>query len=394
MLEPRSLAATLAIAALVALGPLSTDMYLPSLPELSRVFATDSGRVQLTLSLFLAGFAIAQLIYGPLSDRYGRKPVLMGGLVLFLLATIGCALAADIDTLIAFRFLQALGGSAGPVLGRAMVRDIHGPRESGRVLSHIGSAMALAPAVAPVVGGFMLVWLGWASIFWFLAVFALLAMTVLHRLIGETAPEAHRHPRSIGRILSDFGVLLRDRRYVAYTLACTFSFAGLFVFLSVSSFVVIDYFGYAPEQYGLWFMFVVSGYLSGTLIGGRLSRSLGHFRLVRGAALLCLLGGALILVPGSGHPSHLLLVMLPMMLYMLGVGIVMPQAMAGALADYPQMAGSASGLMGFIQMTSAGLLGSLAGHLHQGTPTVMVAFIAACGLACSASAWLLLRRMS
>ena len=391
MLEARSLATTLAIAALVALGPLSTDMYLPALPTLARVFAADSGQVQLTLSLFLAGFAIAQLVYGPLSDRYGRKPVLMGGLGLFLISSIACALATHIETLIAFRFLQALGGSAGPVLGRAMVRDIHGPKEAGRVLSHIGSAMALGPAVAPIVGGYLLIWLGWASIFWFLVLFSLFAIWLLHFKIGESAPEEYRHPRSLQRILSDFGLLLRDRHYLGYTLACSFSFAGLFVFLSVSSFVIIDYFGYPPERFGLWFLMVVAGYLSGTLGGGRLSRVLGHQRLVAIGSLICLASGVIMALVGFDGPEHALQLMLPMLGFMVGVGIVMPQAMAGAMADYPQIAGSASGLMGFIQMTLAGGIGVIAGHLHDGTPFVMSAMIGLCGLLCFASAWGLTR---
>jgi DHA1 family bicyclomycin/chloramphenicol resistance-like MFS transporter len=392
MLEARSLATTLAIAALVALGPLSTDMYLPALPTLARAFDTDSGRVQLTLSLFLAGFAIAQLVLGPLSDRFGRKPVLMGGLGLFLLSSIGCALASHIETLILFRFLQALGGSAGPVLGRAMVRDIHGPDEAGRILSHIGSAMALGPAVAPIVGGYLLILLGWASIFWFLALFSLFAIWLLHYRIGETAPAQSRHPRSLSRIVADFGLLLRDRHYLGYTLACSFSFAGLFVFLSVSSFVIIDYFGYPPERFGLWFLMVVTGYLTGTLGGGRLSRVLGHRKLVAAGTVICLASGTVMALVGFNEPRHALQLMLPMLGFMIGVGIVMPQSMAGALADYPRIAGSASGLMGFIQMTLAGGIGVLAGHLHDGTPAVMSGMIAVCGLLSFVSAWGLTRR--
>ena len=380
MLDSRSLAATLAIAALVALGPLATDMYLPALPTLTRVFQASESQAQLTLSLFIGGFAIAQLIYGPLSDRFGRKPVLLGGLLLFLFSSIACANATSIESLIALRFLQALGGSAGPVLGRAMVRDIHGPEDAGRVLSHIGSAMALGPAVAPLFGGYLLVWFGWTSIFWFLALFSLFASALLYFRIAESAPPEHRKPRSLSRILSDFGLLLKDRRYLGYTLACSFSFGGLFVFLSLSSFVIIDYFGYPPERFGLWFLMVVTGYLSGTLIGGRFSRNQGHRRLVRFGALLCLVSGLTMAVAGLGEPTHALMIMLPMLLFMVGVGITMPQSMAGALADYPQIAGSASGLLGFIQMTLAGGLGVLAGHGHDGTPAAMGLAIGLCGL--------------
>ncbi len=392
MLDSRSLAATLAIAALVALGPLATDMYLPALPTLTRVFQASESQAQLTLSLFIGGFAIAQLIYGPLSDRFGRKPVLLGGLFLFLLSSIACANATSIESLIALRFLQALGGSAGPVLGRAMVRDIHGPEDAGRVLSHIGSAMALGPAVAPLFGGYLLVWFGWTSIFWFLALFSLFASALLYFRIAESAPPEHRRPRSLSRILSDFGLLLKDRRYLGYTLACSFSFGGLFVFLSLSSFVIIDYFGYPPQSFGLWFLMVVTGYLSGTLFAGRASRVMGHERLVRLGSTLCLLSGLAMAWAASGSPSHALVIMTPMMLFMIGVGITMPQSMAGALTDYPHIAGSASGLLGFIQMTLAGGLGVLAGHLHDGTPTVMGLMIGLCGLICFSAVRLLVRR--
>ena len=380
MLNPTSLACTLSIALLVALGPLATDMYLPSLPGLADEFATSAGRVQLTLSLFLAGFALAQIIYGPLSDRFGRKPVLLCGLVLFVLASIVCALAQSIEMLIGARFVQALGGSAGPVLGRAIVRDIHGPRESARVLSHIGSAMALAPAFAPILGGYMSVYLGWASIFWFLSLVGLFGACLLWLAIGETAPEEHRHPKPVAVILADYMSLLRDPGYVGYTLTCTLAYAGLFAFLSGSSFVIIEYFGVSEQHFGLLFMLVVAGYISGTLTGARLSRRYDFRRLVALGSAVLLLAGAVMLAISLDRPEHVMSIVLPMMLFMHGVGLVMPQSMAGALANYPHMAGSASGLLGFIQMSSAGLVGVAVGHGYDGTPVSMALAIAVTGL--------------
>lgn len=380
MLTPTSFACTLSIALLVALGPLATDMYLPALPGLANEFSTSAGRVQLTLSLFLAGFALAQIVYGPLSDRFGRKPVLMAGLVLFVLASIACALAQSIEVLIIARFVQALGGSAGPVLGRAMVRDIHGPRESARVLSHIGSAMALAPAFAPILGGYMSVYLGWASIFWFLTGVGLFGAGLLWLAIAETAPEEHRHPKPVRVMLADYASLLRDGGYVGYTLTCTLAYSGLFAFLSGSSFVIIDYFGVSEQHFGLLFMLVVAGYISGTLTGGRLSRRFDFRRLVLAGSIVLLLAGAIMLGFALNQPRHVMSIVLPMVLFMHGVGLVMPQSMAGALADYPHMAGSASGLLGFIQMSSAGLLGIVVGHGYDGTPVAMSLAIAVTGL--------------
>ena len=380
MLNPTSFACTLSIALLVALGPLATDMYLPALPGLTDAFATSAGRVQLTLSLFLAGFALAQIIYGPLSDRFGRKPVLLCGSSLFVLASIACALAESIEMLILARFVQALGGSAGPVLGRAMVRDIHGPLESARVLSHIGSAMALAPAFAPILGGYMSVYLGWPSIFWFLGLVGLLGAALLVFAIEETAPPEHRHPRPIVTILGDYGRLLRDGGYLGYTLTCTLAYAGLFAFLSGSSFVIIEYFGVSEQHFGLLFMLVVAGYISGTLAGARLSRRYDFRRLVALGSALLLVAGGTMLAFALDRPERVMSIVLPMMVFMHGVGLVMPQSMAGALADYPHIAGSASGLLGFIQMTVAGIVGVAVGHGYDGTPVAMALAVAATGL--------------
>jgi DHA1 family bicyclomycin/chloramphenicol resistance-like MFS transporter len=380
LLKPTSLACTLSIALLVALGPLATDMYLPALPGLTGEFSTSPGRVQLTLSLFLAGFALAQIIYGPLSDRFGRKPVLLAGLALFVIASVACALAQSIEMLILARFVQALGGSAGPVLGRAMVRDIHGPRESARVLSHIGSAMALAPALAPILGGYMSVYLGWASIFWFLALVGLFGATLLLLAIEESAPEEHRHPKAVKTILGDYTRLLRDPVYLGYTLTCTLAYSGLFAFLSGSSFVIIEYFGVSEQHFGLLFLLVVVGYISGTLTGGRLSRRYDYRRLVGVGALVLLVAGGGMLAIALNQPGQVMSIVLPMMLFMHGVGLVMPQSMAGALANYPHMAGSASGLLGFTQMTVAGLVGVAVGHGYDGSPVAMALAIAVTGM--------------
>ncbi len=379
MFNPRSLATTLSIAVMVALGPLSTDMYLPALPGIAVELMADTGEVQLTLSFFLVGFACAQLVYGPLSDRFGRKPVLLASLILFLISSMACALVTDIHSLIVFRFLQALGGSAGPVLGRAMVRDIHGTKNSGKVLSHIGSAMALAPAIAPIAGGYMTVYWGWSSIFWFLALFGLAAYALLQFKIAETAPAEFRHPKSLRRIISSYSTLLRDRHYMGYTLTCTFSFSGLFAFLSGSSFVIIEYFGIAEKSFGLLFALVVGGYLTGTTLGSKFSH-LGHRKLVFFGSLITLCSGMAMFLLASGQPQHVISVILPMMFFMVGVGLVMPQSMAGALVDYPHMAGSASGFLGFLQMSVAALVGVFVGHGYDGTPFIMASTIALMGL--------------
>ncbi|MET0106553.1 MAG: multidrug effflux MFS transporter [Sedimenticola sp.] len=380
MLSPKSIYTSILITALVALAPLSTDMYLPAFPELMRAFSSDIDGIQITLSAFLVGFALGQLVYGPLSDRFGRKPVLLGGLALFLLSSLAIANTDTIETLTLLRILQAFGGSAGPVLGRAMVRDIHGPRESARLLSYIGTAMALAPAVAPIIGGYMTVGLGWEAIFLFLAIYALLGILALVFQVPETAPLDRLQRLSVATLLGNYGELLRHHSWRWYTLACSFVFGGLFSFLSGSAFVIIDFLGYSEEQYGLFFALIVAGFMIGTLIAGKLARRVGIDRLIGAGALVAATGGSMMAVLALLQVHHVAAIILPHMIYMIGVGIVMPQSMAGALAPFPRIAGTSSALLGFIQMAFAATVGILVGHYHDGSPLSMALSIATMGL--------------
>ena len=265
---------------LVALGPLSTDLYLPALPTLVEVFRTDAARVQLSLSIFLVGFAVAQLAYGALSDRFGRRPVMLGGLALYFVASIGCAFASSIEMLIGARFLQALGACAGPVLGRAIVRDVWGPVEAVRVLAYVSGSMALAPLLGPTLGGFLTVWFGWQANFALLALFSGLQVLAVWRWLGES--NAHPDPAATrpGRMFGNFRILLLDRNYVGYLLAMSFSFSALFAFISGSSFILIGRFGLRPEVFGMCFGLVVAGYLSGSMLSGSLVRRFGGDRLL------------------------------------------------------------------------------------------------------------------
>lgn len=379
MISPKSLFATAIIASLVAVGPLSTDMYLPAFPVLMESFNADINQVQHTLSIFLIGFALAQLIYGPLSDRFGRKPVLIAGLLLFLLSSLAIVFAESITSFSSLRLLQAIGGSAGPVLGRAMVRDIHGPRDSARLLSYMGTAMAVAPAAAPIIGGYMTVWFGWQSIFLFLAAYGVAGVMLLGMRIPETAPPGSHHIMSVGNLLKNYGILLKHPTWRWYTLTCSFVFAGLFSFLSGSPFVIIDFLGFKEEQFGLFFALVVAGFMTGTLIGGRLARRAGINRLVGYGSFIAATGGISMLLLALAEVHHIAAIVLPQMLYMIGVGIVMPQSMAGALAPFPHMAGTASALLGFIQMSVAAGVGILVGHYHDGSPRSMAFSIALMG---------------
>jgi len=391
MTSTKTIFATSIIAALVAIGPLSTDMYLPAFPALMKAFDADISQVQYTLSTFLVGFALAQLFYGPLSDRFGRKPVLIGGMLLFIFSSIAIAFAGTIETLAWLRLLQAVGGCVGPVLGRAIVRDIHGPTEAARQFAFISTAMALAPAVAPILGGYLTIWFGWASTFLFLALYGLVATLLFATRLPETAPPGSHHALTPGHMLKNYLVLLRHRNWPWYTLACSFVFAGLFSFLSGSPFVIIEFLGYPEEQYGLFFAIIVFGFMVGSTFAGRFVRRIGIDRLIGAGAILAALAGSTMALLAAMEVYHIAAIIIPHMLYMVGVGVVMPQSIAGALTPFPNMAGTASAFLGFIQMTFAAVVGILVGHSHDGTPRSMAYSIAFMGILTLASYLMLLR---
>lgn len=371
MLRLKSPATVITLAALTALGPLATDMYLPAMPAMAEALDTGPDQIQLTLSLYMAGFAVAQLFCGPVSDRFGRRPVMIAGFSLFLLASLLCAFAPSIEWLLAGRFLQALGGATGPVLGRAAVRDIHGPLEAGRALSHMASTMALAPALAPIVGAGLLLFFGWNSIFLLLAFYAAAMLLVLAFLMPEPLARENRQSVHPATILRNYRMLLGQRAFMGYTLVNASGFAGLFAFLSGSSFVLIEFMGMTPFEYGIGFTLIVAGFFSGTLFSGRYSHRLGRDRLLLLATSICALAGTIMAGLAAVGVYTPWAVVGPHILYLVGFGIVMPQSMSGALAPNPQCAGSASSLFGFLQMTIAALGGALVGRFHDGTSLTM-----------------------
>lgn len=392
MLALTSIWTTVLLAAAVALGPLATDMYLPALPSMGEALSAGANQVQLTLSLYMAGFALAQLFCGPLADRFGRKPIMIGGFLLFFLASVGCALATNVETLMLCRFLQAIGGSAGPVLGRAAIRDIYTPRDAARIMAILASIMALAPAVAPTLGGFLLTGFGWPSIFIALGIYALIMMAVVAFGIPEPMAPANRQSLKLGNLGRNYRHIGTDPSFIGYTLTNAFAFSGLFAFLSGSSFVLIDFLGVAPEHYGLYFACIVAGYISGNLTAVRLGRRLVPDQLLLRGLLISVVGGVVMAGLAMTEVHNVWAVMIPQAVVMIGVGMTLPQTMAGALANFPSMAGSASALFGFVQMAMAACVGALVGHLYAGTSLVMASIIAACSVAALGAYLLLVQR--
>lgn len=381
-----SAALAVLVVALTSLGPLSTDFYLPALPAIARALHTDSAGVQLTLSVYLLGFGAGQLLVGPLSDRFGRRPVMLWGMLVFLLSTLACVFAESLAVLVGARLLQAFGACAGPVLGRAVVRDLYGPAESARMLSHVSTATALAPLLAPLFGGWLTAAWGWRATFVVLAVYAVLLMLAVAMLLRET----NRHPDADamrpGRMLANYRTLLADPAYRGALLIGCGAFAALFAFISGSPFVFIEHFGLSPQQMGLAFGLNVTGFMIGTTLSARHSRRLGPARLIRYGAWIGAACGVLLAALAYAGPQHLAAVMLPMWGVTAAIGLILPNATALGLAGYPRMAGAAASLMGFVQMGLGAGAGMLVGHGVQ-HGTAALGLTVAAGMLFALAAW-------
>lgn len=394
---PHSTLTTAILIGLVSFQAMATDLYLASLPALSDELGASVAQAQLTLSLFMAGFALAQPIIGPISDRFGRRPVLVAGAATYFLAAIACALAPSIEALVAARVAQAVGACAGGVVARAVVRDIHGREGAARMLAIIGSAMAIIPGFGSVLGSFVQVWLGWR---WNFVVIALISGAVLiATALSLAESNRHRDPGALAptRMLTTYAMLLRDRRYCGYALANACAYGGLFAFISGSSFVLIRVLGVEAGNFGWCFGLAVLGYFIGAQLAARLTLRLGIDRMVLLGSLTTLAGGATmaalawsgLAVPGA---TGIAAVVAPMVVYMIGMGIVMPNAQAGALGPYPRIAGAASALAGFTQMVVAVCVGLALGWLYDASAVPMASLIGAMGAATLLSYVLLVRR--
>jgi MFS transporter, DHA1 family, multidrug resistance protein len=382
MRAANSLSVTVLLTALVALGPLSTDLYLPSLPGLARYFAVGVDHIQLTLSVFLVGLATAQLVYGPLSDRLGRRPVLLVGLAIYVIASFACMLAPSVPVLVVARFVQAVGACVGPVLGRAVVRDVYGREGAARVLAYMSAAMALAPAIGPILGGFLEEWFGWRINFLALVIYGSAGLLFTWRILPETNKSPDPQAAQPIRILLGYRGLLNHRAYVGYVLCCAFAYSGIFAFISGSSYVLQEVVGLGPIGFGLCFAGVVIGYIIGTIVAGRLSRRMGIDRLVAIGAGIGVAGGVLLLALALADPTRsglagALLIVGPMLVFMIGVGLVLPNSIAGAIGPFPRAAGAASALLGFTQMTAAAAIGIAVAALYDVSSVPMTATIAA-----------------
>jgi len=357
-------------------GPLAMNIFVPSIPGLMKEFSATSGTVQLTLTVYLAGIAVSQLAYGPLSDRFGRRPMLIVGLTLYVIASQLCALANSIETLMAARFLQALGGAAGMVLSRAIVRDLHGREAAASVLGYLTMTWVLVPMFAPALGGFLDDAFTWRASFHVLSVFgALVLALVVWRLPETHPPEQNDVGRPTG-LLIGASKLVHEPLFLGYTLTLGFCSAVFFSFLAGAPFIMVEVLGESPLNYGLWFMLVSVGYMLGNFFSGRYSQTVGIDRMIMVGNGLAILGSALMLLAGlTGHLSPLTL-FAPMLLVTLGNGLTIPNGTAAAVSVLPGTIGAAAGLSGFAQMAIGAAASQVTGDV-QGTMPLIALWIMA-----------------
>jgi MFS transporter, DHA1 family, multidrug resistance protein len=360
-LLPGTFALTLLLSLLTALGPLSMDMYLPSLPDIGRALHASTPQVQLTISSYLFGFAAGQLIYGPISDRFGRRPVILVALALFGAASIVCATTQSIETLTAVRFVQALGGAGSIVLARAVVRDLYTGVRAGRELSIMGSITAFAPIVAPVIGGVLQIAFGWRSSFILLVIFAAVAGTAAARLLPETLRQRTPGPFSLFSMLGLYRSVLVHRGFLANLGILTTSFVGLLAWVSGASIVMQGVYGLSPVVFGASYAAGAAGYMVGTFIAARIVVRLGLDRTMGLGAVVQAAGGLVMAAAVALGLTSVAWLVGAMTIYLAGMGFVLPQTMAGALTPFPDRAGTASSVMGFTQQSCAAIAAATIG---------------------------------
>ena len=379
MLRPDTFALTALLALLTAIGPLSMDLYLPALPALSAALGAAPAAGALTVSFYLIGFAAGQIAYGPLSDRHGRKPVMFAAMLIYCATTVVCALAPTIEALIAARFAQAFGSSGAIVLSRAVVRDLYDGPRAGRELSLMAMIMGLAPIVAPVIGSGLLAAFDWRACFVFLVIAGVAAAAAVRWLLPETLRK--RDPAVASGLIASIGVVARNRSALAYIGIIAAGYGGLFAFISGSPFALQSVYGLTPFGYGLAFAIASVGYIAGSWLAAKLVTRLGIDRTIGWGVLAFAVSGAAMVAATALAPRSVAGFVAPMTLYLFGLGLAMPQALAGALQPFPERAGAASSLIGCVQQSVAASTGALVAHALGATAWPLVIGIALPGVA-------------
>lgn len=359
-----SIATLFLLSVLMAFTSLSVDIYLPQMPQMEREL---HGNVELTITGFLIGFAIAQLIIGPVSDRFGRRKPLLVGLVLFVIGSVGCVYSANLHEMMLWRVVQAVGACAGPLLSRAMIRDVYNKVKAAELLSTLMMVMALAPIFGPIIGGY----LNWHNIFWLLAGIGFL-MFVLSFFIPETLSVESRTKLSVRNTFSSYKNLLKNKKFMRYTLCVTFFYVAIYTFIAGSPFVYIEYFGVPKQYFGLLFGINIVGLMLLSLANRKLVHRFKLDTLLKAATGISLLGGLFLVLFTKLEVGGIFGIMIPIFFIFSMNGIIAATTTATALDSVPKGAGSAAALLGSLQYGSGILSTVLLAFFSDGTPWTMV----------------------
>ncbi len=366
---------------LSAIGPFAIDMYLPALPSIGKDLSAENNVVQMSLLAFFISFAIFQLIYGPLSDMWGRKAPLYMGIGLFAVASVGCALSNDIETLIAFRFLQGIGGATGMVIPRAIVRDMHTGVQAARLMSLLMLVFSISPILAPLTGSAVISFYGWRGVFWAVTIAAFIGLILLSTQLKETRPKAARVESSLGSAMAAYRLLLSDRNFLTLTFIGGLGISSFLVYLANSPFVLIDHYGLTPTQYSIAFSINAVSFFTVSQLTGWLGDRFGLVRVMRMAlTAFSFTMAAMVVVMALGFNQ------LPVLATFLFIGygflgLVIPTTAVLALEDHGEIAGTASALMGTLHFVTAAVAMVIAGLFFNGTALPMAAGIGLCAVA-------------
>lgn len=381
----------LVLGLLSAIGPFAVDMYLPALPSIGSSLNTSMPAVQASLMVFFIAMGVGQIIYGPVSDMLGRKRPLFFGLAVFALASVGCALAPDIQTLIVLRFIQGLGASAAMVIPRAVVRDLHTGVDAARLMSLLMLVFSVSPVLAPLFGSLLIDWMGWRSVFWAITIIAVLGLILLTTSLTETRPPAQRVNSTVRSALAGYGVLLRDRHFLGLVFIGAFGMSSFFAYLANSPFVMINHFGLTPRQYSLAFAINAASFIGISQFTGRLAARFGLVNLVRFAVTGYATVMGLLLLQNLLGVDRLDMLIVTMLMGFGFLGLVVPSTAVLALDAHGAIAGTASALMGTLQFVTGALVMAVVGQFVDGSARPMILGIALCALAALTIARLTLR---
>ncbi len=376
---------TLAILVAISMGgTLAMNMILPSLPALEKSFSADKATVQLTLSLFLVGIALAQLVYGPISDRYGRRPMVLGGTLILIAGTVVCLLATTIEVMIVGRIIQAVGGCAGMVMGRAMVRDMFDADRAAAAIAYLTMAAVVAPTLAPLIGGYLEEWFNWSAGFVF--VLAMSGMILVYALVAshETLPPEKRHDVEFARLFRSFGVLLKNPLFDGYALQLSFNTAAYFAFLGNSPFIIRDLMGHSPAELGMFFAVVSVLYIIGNFGTARLARKFGAPRMIQTGTMIAMFGSLAMLAAALLTEFTVVEFIVTMSIIALGNGFCISSGTAEAVGADPQRIGAAAGLAGSMQMGFGAVSSTVASALlayYVDSPIPLIVVIVVCSFA-------------